>query len=252
MVRTNLSKKILSTTLIYFDFSSRLFPEDESIDMMPVLKKSKEMAKQLREKGITPNIRRSSNPPFSSRSNGTSSRRGGFSNHMLDRGHPSMRGRRTVFKGNLNRIKSKPIGRKPMFSRMIPKGHPMHRFGGSTTAAAEAYVADYMRTMQYQLPPMPMNPPASFPTSLPPALPRYYDGVPAIPDYPPPPIRNQPPIASSSSSSNYDKRSYDEFMWKNKNRNANGGLNNANNRDRSRDTRDSYRSGGDKHRNYRR
>lgn len=229
------------------------------------------MAKQLREKGITPNIRRSSNPPFSSsrssNSNG-SLRRGGF-NHM-DRGHPSMRGRRNIFKGNSRGggpmglgLKSRPIGRKPMFNRMIPtKGHPLHRFGGSTTAAAEAYVADYMRTMQYQLPPMPMNPPANFPGSLPPALPRYYDGVPTIPDYPPPPIRNHAPLASSSSS-NYDKRSYDEFMWKNKNRNANnnnsnnGGLNISNNRDRGGsnrggDSRDSYRSGGDKHRTYRR
>jgi hypothetical protein len=249
---------------------SRLFPEDENVDMMPVLKKSKEMAKQLREKGITPNIRRSSNPPFPSRGINGTSRRGGFSNHM-DRGHPSMRGGgggregrgggipRNVFKGSNSRIgmgiKSRPIGRKPMFNRMIPKPHhhPMHRtFGGSTTAAAEAYVADYMRTMQYQLPPMPMNPPANFPGSLPPALPRYYDGVPTIPDYPPPPIRSQGPIPSSS---NYDKRSYDEFMWKNKNRNANnGGLNIPNNRDRSRgDSREhSYRSGGDKHRNYRR
>ncbi|KAG5681904.1 hypothetical protein PVAND_011309 [Polypedilum vanderplanki] len=242
----------------------RLFPEDENIDMMPILKKSKEMAKQLREKGITPNIRRSSNPPFSSsssstlRSNGISRRGGGF-NHM-DRGHPSIRGRRNIYKGNSRLgIKSKPIGRKPIFNhRIIHKGHPLHRFGGSTTAAAEAYVADYMRTMQYQLPPMPMNPPANFPGSLPPALPRYYDGVPAIPDYPPPPIRTQPPMASSSSS-NYDKRSYDEFMWKNKNRNPNNGGLVSNNRDRSRggDSRDTYRSGGsggssDKHRNYRR
>ncbi len=90
--------------------------------------------------------------------------------------------------------------------------------------------------MQYQLPPMPMNPPSSF-GSLPPALPRYYDGVPTIPDYPPPPI-NRPP----ASSSNYDKRSYDEFMWKNKNRNG-GLMNPSNHRDtRNRDTRNDYRS----------
>lgn len=222
--------------------------------MMPILKKSKEMAKLLREKGITPNFRRPTNPSFSSRNNNGPPRRGGLSNHHMDRGGgsgggPSMRGRRKIFIKGKNRINPPgPIGKKPMFNRMIPKGHPLHRFGGSTTAAAEAYVADYMRTMQYQLPPMPMNPPAGF-GSLPPALPRYYDGVPAIPEYPPPPInRNQVP----ASSSNFDKRSYDEFMWKNKNRNSNGGLNIANNRDRSRDSRDSYRSGGDKHRNYRR
>lgn len=216
--------------------------------MMPVLKKSKEMAKQLREKGITPNFRRPTNPSFSSRSNGMPHRgRGGMNNHM-DRRPPLRGGHKKVFlTKRLNN--NGPLNKKPMYNRMIPmKGHPGHRFGGSTTAAAEAYVADYMRTMQHQLPPMPYAPPHDFPgfgSSIPPALPRYYDGIPArapiIPDYPPPAIpgnRNQP-----SSSSNYDKRSYDEFMWKNKNRN--GGPNN-----RNRDSRDPSR-GGDKHR-YRR
>lgn len=222
-----------------------MFPEDEAIEMMPILKKSKEMAKLLREKGIKPNFRRPSNPSFSSRNNDSSNRGG-----MNMRG-----GRRKIFiKGRSRLNNGPPMGgggggiRKPMLNRMIPKGHhPLQRFGGSTTEAAEAYVADYMRTMQYQLPPMPMQPPSGF-GPLPPTLPRYYDGVPTIPDYPPPPInRNLPPT------SNYDKRSYDEFMWKNKNRNPNGGPNiPGNNRDRSRDSRDSYRSGGDKHRNYRR
>lgn len=188
------------------------------------------MAKNLREKGIT--FRRSSKPSFPSRNNGGPPR-GGSS-----RG-PPIRGRRKIFikGGSRGRLNGPPmgIGRKPMLNRMIPKGHPLPRFGGSTTAAAEAYVADYMRTMQYQLPPMPTMPPTGF-GSLPPALPRYYDGVPTIPDYPPPPINRGPP------GSNYDKRSYDEFMWKNKNRNPNG-LNPSNNRDRSRDSRnDSYRS----------
>ncbi|CRK99451.1 CLUMA_CG012698, isoform A [Clunio marinus] len=225
----------------------RLFPEDETIEMMPVLKKSKEMAKQLREKGITPNFRRPTNPTFSSRSNGLSHRggRGGGMNNHLDR-RPSIRGglHKKVFLSK--RLNSGPLNKKPMYNRMLPmKGHSGHRFGGSSTAAAEAYVADYMRTMQL---PIPYAPPHDFPgfgSSIPPALPRYYDGIPTrappiIPDYPPPaiPSRNQP------SSSNYDKRSYDEFMWKNKNRN--GGPNN-----RNRDTRDATR-GGDKHRTYRR
>jgi hypothetical protein len=253
-------KKFLKFEFIF----SRLFPEDETIEMMPILKKSKEKAKELREKGITPNFRRPTNPSFSSRSsNGI--RRGGLNNHhhhhhhqqqqqshhIDNRGGPVMRGRRKIFLKGKGRINGPPpplsgIGKKPMFNRMIPKGHLLNRFGGSTTAAAEAYVADYMRNMQYQLPPMPMNPPAGF-GSLPPALPRYYDGVPSIPDYPPPSLNRHAPT-----SSNYDKRSYDEFVWKNKNRNANGALNGANNRDRSRDSRDNYRSGGDKHRNYRR
>lgn len=221
--------------------------------MMPILKKSKEMAKHLRENNIKPNFRRPSNPSFSShRSNGMppSLRGGGRGslNHHMRGGH-----RKIFIKGRGGRSNGPPmgIGRKPMLNRMIPNRNPLQRFGGSTTAAAEAYVADYMRTMQYQLPPMPMNPPFG---SLPPTLPRYYDGVPTIPDYPPPPIASRNPAAAASS--NYDKRSYDEFMWKNKNRNPNGGGGGpsiSNNRDRSRDSRDTYRSGGDKHRNnYRR
>lgn len=237
----------------------RLFPEDETIEMMPILKKSKEMAKLLREKGITPNFRRPTATSTSRSSNGAP-RRGGLSNSIDRRSSSIMRGvgrGKKIFMKGKNRINSAPpIGKKPMFNRMMPKGHPLHHFAGSTTAVAEAYVADYMRTMRYQLPPLPMNPPTGSFGSLPHhPLPRYYDGVPAIPDYPPPPIahRNQTAPATSSSS-NYDKRSYDEFVWKNKNRSANGGLNASNNRDRSRDSRDTYRSGGDrdKHRNFRR
>lgn len=215
--------------------------------MMPVLKKSKEMAKQLREKGITSNFRRPTNPTFSSRSKSSSDCGCGAPNTSMsmDRRPPPFRGglHRKMFLGK--RLNNGPLGKKPMFNRMLPmKGHPGHRFGGSTTAAAEAYVADYMRTMQL---PMPYAPPHDFPgfaSSIPPAPPRYYDGIPAkapiIPDYPPPaiPLRNQP------SSSNFDKRSYDEFMWKNKYRN--GGPNN-----RNRDSRDTSR-GSDKHRSYRR
>lgn len=52
-------------------------------------------------------------------------------------------------------------------------------------AAAEAYVADYMRTMQHQLPPLPPyaapHPYDSLPPPPPP--PRYYDGLPLPPDY---------------------------------------------------------------------
>jgi YTH domain-containing protein 1 len=222
---------------------SRLFPEDETIDMMPVLKKSKEMAKQLREKGITPNFRRPTNPSFSSHRGGGGGR-GGMNNHMDRR--PPLRGGHNKRVFMTKRLNNGPLNKKPMYNRMIPmKGHPGNRFGGSTTAAAEAYVADYMRTMQHQLPPMPYAPPHDFPgfgSSIPPALPRYYDGIPArapiIPDYPPPalPGRNHP------STSNYDKRSYDEFLWKNKNRNG----------PPRRDGRGESTRGGDKHRSYRR
>lgn len=200
--------------------------------MMPILKKSKEMSKQLREKGITSNFRRPTNPR-----NGINhpSHRG----RMMDR-RPPMRGMPPRKPFGTRRIFKGPP-RKPIFNRMIPM---KPRFGNSTTAAAEAYVADYMRNMQHQLPPMPYAPPHDFPGSFPPPLPRYYDGIPArapiIPDYPPPALstnRNQ-----AASSTNFDKRSYDEFVWKSKNRNG------PNSRPGSRDSS----RGGDKHRSYRR
>lgn len=53
----------------------------------------------------------------------------------------------------------------------------------STTAAAEAYVADYMRSMQHQLPPLPCAPPPGFMYEPPPVLHRYYEGPP-LPEYP--------------------------------------------------------------------
>lgn len=186
--------------------------------MMPVLKKSKEMAKELRKKGITPIFRRPTNPLFSSRNDRVGT---------IYRG-PSTRGghNKTFLPKRLNN--NGPISKKPMYNRMISlKGHP--GLGGSTAAAAEACLADYMRTMQHQLPPMPYDFPG-FRSSIQPTLPRYYDGIPArapiIPDYPPPVIPNR----NFATSSNYDKRSYDEFIWKNKHRN---GQNN-----RNRDSRD--------------
>lgn len=120
-----------------FFSSSRLFPEDETIEMMPILKKSKEMSKLLREKGITSNFRRPTNPR-----NGLRPHRGGGG-----RGPPDVRrlsrggsfSSRKPFSSSRRLIGNGP--RKPIFNRMIPmKG----RYGGSSTAAAEAYVADYM------------------------------------------------------------------------------------------------------------
>lgn len=100
----------------------------------------------------------------------------------------------------------------------------------TSAAAAEAYVADYMRNMHGQLPPLPFVPPFSnmmpgapaVPTPLPPPnmpppmyeqIPppvRYYDGPP-LPDYPPPQPTRPPPPGT------YEKHSpYDESvpLWK--------------------------------------
>lgn len=74
----------------------------------------------------------------------------------------------------------------------------------SIAAAAEAYVADYMRTMQHQLPPLPTYSSSHHYDNLPPPPPppRYYDGIPLY----------------NGSSSSIDKRSYersvDDFLWR--------------------------------------
>lgn len=98
------------------------------------------------------------------------------------------------------------------YSSWFSRGDSPYSKGyGSTSlgiaAAAEAYVADYMRTMQHQLPPLPPyaapHPYDSLPPPPPP--PRYYDGLPLPPDY-------------NTAASALEKRSYersvDEFLWK--------------------------------------
>lgn len=190
----------------------RLFPEDESIDLTPILKKSKEVARILREKGGR--IPAYKGPPRSGATRGR-----GNSNHT------AVRGRKKLFltsRSKLNSVASHANYKRsgsPYMSR-DRSGHHYDRYS-STAAAAEAYVADYMRTMQHQLPPMPYAPPPGYASLLPspyelPA--RYYDGL-ALPEYPhhgdhiP-----TPPIGGRSAAPTYDKRSYDrsveEFLWK--------------------------------------
>lgn len=166
----------------------KLFPEDDSIEMLPILKKAKEAGRILREKGIKPVVNRK---PFAR-----------SSAPMRGRGGVNLRGRGG---GIHRRIPGKRLGGPP-FRKSMP-GHqfpPKSRLTWdkrfSTSAAAEAYVADYMRSMQHQLPPLPYAPPPGFLPPLeplPPPLPRYYDaGLP--PEYsaglsrppPPPQFRN--------------------------------------------------------------
>lgn len=212
----------------------RLFPEDESVDLTPVLKKSKESAKMLREKGgvsVGGPIASGGVRPHAAAFRGP---RGGGS--MMGRGRGgsvlAMRGRKKIFltsRSKLNSIAAPAGVYKRAMSPYVGRdriGHHWDRY--SSTAAAEAYVADYMRTMQHQLPPMPYAPPPGFTSILPSpyeahaAPPRYYDGGLPLPDYglPVPDHHMHPPPPSNrvSSSGSYDKRSYDrsveEFLWK--------------------------------------
>lgn len=227
----------------------RLFPEDEKIELTPILRKSKETAKMMREKGI----RMIYKAPKSLSSRGGGG--GGRGNHHYRSGG----GDRREGGGPMRHKRSYGAPHRPYkLPHMGPgykrggspygRGGPGGGMGGSggsragggdsslppwerymtPTAAAEAYLADYMRTMHGQLPPLPfvppfgqIPPPTAGGTAVPPPgmpgsiyeqLPppaRYYDGPP-LPDYPPPqPMRPPPP--------GYDKNapSFEDFAaWK--------------------------------------
>lgn len=202
----------------------RLFPEDTSVEMTPILKKSKEASKLMKEKAASKSFRR---PPNFSRPT-SSMMRGGRGGGV---GGPIRGGRRKMFHGkgrpgmfppyrkDLRRGPRMPPGAAAAAAAASAAGfHGWERY--SSTAAAEAYVADYMRTMQHQLPPMPYAPPPGFPgmpmpyEGLPPP-PRYYEGLP-IPDYPLPPgaIPGSVTGAAGVAPPRGPYEKYDEFMWK--------------------------------------
>lgn len=212
----------------------RLFPEDENIEMTPILRKSKETAKMMREKGIRLQYKPPQRGLSSSMRGGPGGRGGHNSGGFGGGGGGPMRGKRPYISGGAPRHHQKMGGNGNFKRSSSPYNRsdrvpPWERYMTSA-AAAEAYVADYMRTMHGQLPPLPFVPPFSnmmpgapaMPGSLPPPnmppplyeqIPppvRYYDGPP-LPDYPPPqPTRPPPP-------GGYEKHSpYEESvpLWK--------------------------------------
>ncbi|CAH1372860.1 hypothetical protein MTP99_014285 [Tenebrio molitor] len=191
----------------------RLFPEDDGIEVTPILRLAKEAAKKNNSRGHRhPKTRMpiAARVSFNYRSRGSSySRRKYF---LSTRGLTSSSYRRST----------SPPRPRDRFSLFYDRDSPRPY----TAAAAEAYVADYMRTMQHQLPPLPYAPPPGLYSSstyenLPP--PRYYDGLP-LPDYP------STRISSYSDKRSYD-RSVDEFLWRTSDRS----------RDRDRESRHRYR-----------
>lgn len=220
----------------------RLFPEDEHVEMTPILRKSKEAAKMMREKGIR--------MQYTVPTRGNSSMRGGAGgrghHHSGGFGGAPMRGKRPYMPsgGGGSRHHSKmgggggpPSGgggggfkRSSSPYNRSDRVPPWERYMTSA-AAAEAYVADYMRTMHGQLPPLPFVPPFSnmmpgapgaMPASLPPPnmpppmyeqMPppvRYYDGPP-LPDYPPPQQTRPPPPGGYEKHAPYEDSGP---MWK--------------------------------------
>ncbi|CAG4950143.1 unnamed protein product [Colias eurytheme] len=193
----------------------RLFPEDDGIEMTSILRKSKEASK----KGyLKSGSYRTYRAPLSFR--GTS-----YRNRMS-----SSRSRRKIFTSPRNRLGSsyKRRSPSPFMRERLPSWFVRSRegYGSSGTAAAEAYVAEYMRSMHHQLPPLPYVAPPGFSGALP-----SYNG---LPPPPPPPPRYYDLADYPRSVLVYDKRSYersvDEFLWRTSDRS----------RGRSRD-RDSHR-----------
>ncbi|KRF99067.1 uncharacterized protein Dwil_GK20378, isoform B [Drosophila willistoni] len=233
----------------------RLFPEDEQIELTPILRKSKETARVMREKGI--HVIYKAPRSLSSRGHGV---RGGGSQLGPMRHKRSYHGGGGGAGGgggpppHHHHRPYRHHHNYPPSGGFKRNGSPYRQMGGaapgggaagdmnlpawerymSSAAAAEAYVADYMRNMHGQLPPLPFVPPfaqlplpgagaggaagavppganASMYEQLPPPV-RYYDGPgpPPLPDYPPPqPMRPPPP--------GFDKApSYEDFAaWKN-------------------------------------
>lgn len=193
----------------------RLFPEDEGIEMTPILRLSKDAAKKLRARS---NSHRDGYRHPTARMP-IAARTASFS--FRGRGSSFGRGRRKFFISTRSRLGSsgsvykRSSSPRPRDRFALWFGREGNRSYSGAAAAAEAYVADYMRSMQHQLPPLPYAPPPgvySSSTTSPydgmPPPPRYYDGLP-LPDYPPPPPRS----SSYSDKRSYD-RSVDEFLWR--------------------------------------
>lgn len=172
----------------------RLFPEDDGIEITPILRLAKEASKKMGIRGRNIKARM----PLAARA--TFNFRGGRGASFSRRKLFLSASARNLSTSTYRRSPS-PRSRDrylPYYDRESPRPY--------TAAAAEAYVADYMRSMQHQLPPLPYVPPPGLYSSyegLPPT--RYYDTISL--DY------------SSTRVGYADKRSYersvDEFLWRN-------------------------------------
>lgn len=200
----------------------RLFPEDEGIEMTSILRMSKEASKKgyLKSGGNYRTYR----APLSLRGSNFRNRLGSTS-----------RSRRKNFTASRNRLLSSSYKRRspsPYLRDRMPIwfGRSRDSYSTSTSAAAEAYVAEYMRSMHHQLPPLPYVAPPGFSGTL-----SSYDAIPPPP--PPPPPRYYDLADYPRSVLVYDKRAYersvDEFLWRTSDR--------SRGRSRERDSHRSYR-----------
>ncbi|KAH1003802.1 YTH domain-containing protein 1 [Dendroctonus ponderosae] len=199
----------------------RLFAEDEGIEISPILRLAKEASKKLGLRGKDGNRHVKARMPISART--PFAFRGGRGGSSYSR-RKFFLSNRALNSTNYRRSASpRPRDRyHPYYDRESPRPY--------TAAAAEAYVADYMRTMQHQLPPLPYVPPPGLYSSSYEPIPapaRYYDGL-SIGDYP-----------TARIAPYQDKRSYDrtveDFIWKNKERRSSREREYSRERSRSRD-----------------
>lgn len=178
----------------------RLFPEDDGIEITPILRLAKDAAKKNGLRGRDGQRHPKARMPIAARTSAYGYR-GRGSSYSRRKFFMTSRGLTSSSSAYRRSVSPRSRDRYLFYERESPRPY--------TAAAAEAYVADYMRTMQHQLPPLPYVPPpglySSGYDSLPPP-PRYYDGLP-LADY-----------SSSRLSSYPDKRSYDrsvdEFLWR--------------------------------------
>ncbi|ALC38663.1 YT521-B, partial [Drosophila busckii] len=239
----------------------RLFPEDEQIELTPILRKSKETARVMREKGI--HVIYKAPRSLSTRGHGHGGGRGnriGPMRHKRNYGHQepphhhhNQRSYRHHQQHHHQQHHHPHHGNDGWGNGGFKRsGSPYRQMSGSgggggggsgdmsmpswerymsSAAAAEAYVADYIRNMHGQLPPLPFVPsfgqmpmPGAAGAALPPGAPtsmyeqvpppvRYYDGpgAPPLPDYPPPPQPMRPPPPGFDKSPSYE----DFAAWKN-------------------------------------
>ncbi|XP_017768326.1 PREDICTED: YTH domain-containing protein 1 [Nicrophorus vespilloides] len=177
----------------------RLFPEDDGIEITPILRLAKDASKKNGVRNNRDNVQRhpKSRMPIAARTS-SFGYRGRGSSYSRRKFYLNSRG--------LNSSSSAPYRRstsprsRDRYSMFYDHDH------SGRAAAAEAYVADYMRTMQNQLPPLPpyVPPHGIYGSGNYATGPRFYDN---LPDYLP-----------SRGSGYSDKRSYDrsvdEFLWR--------------------------------------
>ncbi|XP_072763060.1 YTH domain-containing protein 1 isoform X2 [Anoplolepis gracilipes] len=143
----------------------RLFPEDEGIEMTPILRKSKEAGKHVVKSSRYRDKRPINNSRFL--------RRGGRGRRLFltSRSRLASLARGSHGVGGDHRGSRDSYRYTPWFNRGDSPYTKGYGAGLGVAAVAEAYVADYMRTMQHQLPPLPPYGPHPYDTLPPPPPP---------------------------------------------------------------------------------